>query len=189
MKESPKNQNGGGLERSTHDSLKNLLLNAMESNPKMAEEFRTKKLWEKTVPQEVLNHTCNMYVEVRGVCKKLIICVDSSHWAAELNARSLELLTSVNKGVLKEDTSRKQYTALYFKVSHTSAKRKEYRQESQVIRSYLEPAQPVRLSEKEESEVIEIVKAIKNEDLKKAVNKAMILNLEWVKGIKAVEES
>ncbi len=189
MKDPIDTQFEAGSSTVTRDSLKNLLLSIICNNPKMAEEFRTKQLWEETVPQEVLNHTCTMYVENKNEHKKLTICVDSSHWAAELNARSFELLTSVNIRLLKQEPSRKLYDALYFKVSHSAAKRKEYHQKAQEIQSYLEPVEPVKLSKKEENEVAQIVSAISDENLQKAVNKAMISNLEWRKGIKAVKES
>lgn len=115
----------------------------------------------------------------RGVGKQLVAYVDESIVAAELNARrelvKLQFFELFGEEIdeFKIIISRGQY-----KAHHPFAQR-------EADPSYIERAVPVPLSPEERAVAIRQVEGIQDDRLRRAVERAMIADLEWKKGLPA----
>lgn len=113
----------------------------------------------------------------RGVGKQLVAYVDESIVAAELNARrelvKLQFFELFGEEIdeFKIIISRGQY-----KAHHPFAKQEQ-------TPSYVEAATPVPLDEAERATVSAQLAGIGDDHLRRAVERAMIADLEWKKGL------
>lgn len=116
-----------------------------------------------------------------GKGKQLLVYVDESIVAAELNARrelvKLQFFERFGEEIdeFKIFISRGQY-----KTFHPFAKQ-------ETVPSYVEPAVPVALTEVEREEVVAQTAGIEDPRLRRAVERAMVADLEWKKGLSAAD--
>ncbi len=136
---------------------------------------KVKEMWSACVEEMILEHTNSIYILKKEGLKQLIVYVDESIYAAELNARreliKLKLLQEFNEQIddFKILISRGNYKKNY-----------PFRKEESLNGSY--PSVP--LDEEEMKEVEETVSGVENEELREKLKKAMVADLEWKKGLK-----
>ena len=115
----------------------------------------------------------------RGVGKQLVAYVDESIVAAELNARrelvKLQFFELFGEEIdeFKIIISRGQYKSHHPFAQHATDP------------SYVERAVPVPLTPEERAIAAQQVEGIQNDRLRRAVERAMIADLEWKKGLPA----
>lgn len=144
---------------------------------KAARANKVKQMWREAVDPVFLDHTNSVYIIREGDEKTLIVYVDDSIFAAELNARreliKLKFFQRFNEKIdeFKILISRGRYKQNY-----------PFRnQDGDPF--YIEPAQRVPLSEGRRAEIEDQCACIPDERLRKSLMKAMISDLEWKSGI------
>ena len=173
---------------------------SVEETARLARVNAVHRMWESIMKlggdDYILEHTNNVFIlrqgdarsprrdhddrkdaGATGVGKQLVVYVDESLVAAELNARrelvKLQFFECFGEEIdeFKILISRGQY-----KAHHPFVKQGE-------DPSYVESAQPVPLDDAERATVTEQLAGIEDERLRKAVARAMIADLEWKKGL------
>jgi hypothetical protein len=139
---------------------------------------QAQRIWERIAPQEVLNHTDNVYLLSNDGIKEMIIRVDSPLWAAELSAQAEQFRMQVEEALNEGPLER-----ISFKVDSYVSKRKAFKHQSDEQPSYIEDVSPVSLTEKERENIEEEAAGIRNEEVREALIRARIKDLEWKKGI------
>lgn len=147
------------------------LLGGDESLAKKAHRAaQVRSMWEECVEPVFLNHTNSVYIIKEKEDKILIVYVDESIYAAELNARRelIKLKLLQNFG---EDIS--EFRILISRGAYK--KNYPYRNNNKKIPTY----QPRKLTE-EEKEIISSTSAlIDDEKIKKSLEQAMINDWKW----------
>lgn len=135
---------------------------------------QVKEMWAGCVDPIFLEHTNSIFIFTEENEKILVVYVDESIFAAELNAQreliKLKLLQKYNEDVnsFKIYISRGQYKKNYpFK-------------DSQYLPQY-NSSIPIPLNSEEKEKVEEIISCIEDKNLKEKVRKAIVLDLEWKK--------
>lgn len=138
-----------------------------------AQEVR--EMWAKVVEKIFLDHTNAVFLLLKEGEKTLIVYVDESIFAAELNGRreliKLKFLELFNENIDNFEIyiSRGAYKKNY-----------PYKKNPP---SYQEQAQPVPLTDEEVETLFRQSEVIKNKELRNSLLKAMVSDLEWKKGI------
>ncbi|NTU70495.1 MAG: DUF721 domain-containing protein [Coriobacteriia bacterium] len=133
-------------------------------------------LWEQIAGQVVSSHTTGVHIR-DGV---LVVYVDSHARANDLAAFSERYRIEINKGLGKELVNKVSFSVSR-KVSQdralqeAAAKAEEFDQEDKV--------ESVPLTEIERAQVVESASVIEDDELREAVIRATIKDLEWKKGI------
>ena len=128
---------------------------------------RYRKVVEVSYPQSsqlILDHTNAVYILKKEGVKTLIVYVDESIFAAELNARR-ELMKLKLKELFGEEVEQ-------FEI-HVS--RRNYKDQHPFKRDSSDNQAPIKreLNEQEKKTIEEVVKSVENEQLKRALEKAM----------------
>ena len=173
---------------------------SMDELAKLARAQKVRSMWETLMKlggdDYILAHTNNVFIlqagdartprrdhddrkdaGATGTGKQLVVYVDESIVAAELNARrelvKLQFFEHFGEEIdeFKILISRGQY-----KMHHPFVKQEE-------PPSYVESAQPIPLDESERATVTAHLAGIEDERLRKAVARAMVADLEWKKGL------
>lgn len=136
---------------------------------------QVRAMWAECVDKIILEHTNAIYIINNEGAKTLIVYVDESIFAAELNARreliKLKLLQQFNEEIedFKILISRGAYKNNYPFKTHD-----EY--EATQVES-------ITLSDSEKEKVNEITSQIEDEKLRASLTKAITSDWEWKKGI------
>jgi len=173
---------------------------SMEDAARMARASEVRRMWERIMllggDEYILEHTNNVFIlregdartprrdhddrkdaGATGSGKQLVVYVDESIVAAELNARrelvKLQFFEHFGEEIdeFKIIISRGQY-----KAHHPFVKQEQ-------APSYVEAAMPVPLDEAERATVSAQLAGIDDDRLRRAVERAMIADLEWKKGL------
>lgn len=144
-------------------------------------QSRIATAWPEIAGPVVTKHTTGAHV--RG--HELVIYVDNSVWATELQAMSQQYMAAIRERVGKVPVRR-----IVFTVSRRVAE--EYRiqvAEQETADFYVEDkVEPIPLSEVERAQVEASAELIPDAELREAVLRATIADLEWKKGIAARKE-
>ena len=156
-------------------SLLNQINGDMSLYKRIKRADQVKEMWAGCVDRIFLDHTNSVFIFNEEEKKILIVYVDESIFAAELNAQreliKLRLLQKYNEDIdsFKIYISRGQYKKNYpFKESHYSHKK---------THSVSRP-----LSKEEKDKVEEIISCIEDRKLREKVKKAITRDLERKKG-------
>lgn len=143
-------------------------------------QARVMNAWSAVAGHGVLTHTAGAHLRDG----ELVIYVDSPVWATELSALSENYRTAVNEKLGKE-----MVRAVRFSVSRKVAQQRSERdQENETRAAYREDDVPsVPLTGNERAQVEASVAAISDPELRQAVLRATVADLEWKKGIKAAK--
>lgn len=139
---------------------------------------RVSAVWTDVAGQSVSAHTTGAHMR-QGT---LIIYVDSAIWATELTAMSEQYRMTINER-LGEDLVREMRFSVSKRVAEEHGLR---RQEEQLDGFYdADVVEPVSLTESERAQVESSVSVIRDEELREAVLRATVRDMEWKKGIAA----
>lgn len=143
-------------------------------------QARVMAAWSAVAGQSVMAHTTGAHLR-EG---ELIVYVDSPVWATELSALSENYRNAMN-----EDMGQELVKEVRFSVSRkVSQQREDVRREEEAGASYREDDVPsVSLTDGERAQVESSVSAIKDSELREAVLRATIADLEWKKGVAALK--
>ncbi|MDO4400710.1 MAG: DUF721 domain-containing protein [Coriobacteriia bacterium] len=173
---------------------------SVEDAAKMARASEVRRMWEQLMKlggdDYILEHTNNVFIlraedartlrrdhddrkdaGATGTGKQLVVYVDESIVAAELNARrelvKLQFFEHFGERIdeFKIIISRGQYKS-HHPFVHQAQKP-----------SYIDGVQPVALTPEERAVAVQQVEGIQNDRLRRAVERAMIADLEWKKGL------
>jgi len=137
--------------------------------------------WTQIAGSAVVSHTTGAHIR-EG---ELVVFVDSSLWATELSALSEHYRESVNKELGEELVK-----AVRFTVSKNVAKEKRIERVLTESEEYLteDKVEPVALTANELAQIEASVSAIEDDELRRAVLRATVADLQWKKGLKSREE-
>ena len=122
-----------------------------------------------------LAHTNNVYIMMKDGVRTLIVYVDESIFAAELNAQR-ELIKLHLLELFGEDIE-----SFEIHVSHGKYKKDHpYLTESEAERAEKAPAVP--LDDAEQAYVFDTVSVVEDDRLRETIRKAMTADMEWKKG-------
>ena len=138
---------------------------------------KVKDMWRGVVEPIFLDHTNAVYIIRDEDRKVLIVYVDDSIFASELNARR-ELIKLKLQQQYNEVIDEFQIKISYGKMKHTHAFKKEV-----LDPFYTQKTPSVALSVEKKKELEELVASVPNEHVRKALLQAMIDDLEWKSGI------
>ena len=144
---------------------------------------QAKRVWESVVPQVVCDHTDNVYLirkrdEDGHLYTDMYVHVDSPMWNAELTAQSEKYRRDVEALLGGEKLHR-----VYFKTDHMVSRKKEFVARVREVPSYVDGVETVPLTEGERARVEELASKIQSKELREALTRACIADLEWKKGL------
>lgn len=155
------------------------LLNGISGDSEYAKKAyrasQVRAMWAACVDKPFLDHTNSVYILNEAGNKTLIVYVDESIFAAELNARreliKLKLLQEFGEDIqeFKILISRNTYKKNY-----------PFKKEQDILS--LNNIEPIPLSKKEKEKVNEIVCVVEDEKLRENLKKAIISDWELKKG-------
>ena len=164
------------------------------NNPDLSATARVKRAWNLSVDKRIAEHVTAVFVVPNTAASEVIVYVDSSIWATELNMQSELLRLNLNIELNKDadepsNVMRKaeQVEKLTFKVSKEQYVARDRRLTTlQLLEAEDEDyrkAQPVALDEEELSGLEEALSHIENDQLRDTAYAAAKANLEWQKGV------
>ena len=164
------------------------------NNPDLSATARVKRAWNLSVDKRIAEHVTAVFVVPNTAASEIIVYVDSSIWATELNMQSELLRLNLNIELNKDadepsNVMRKaeQVEKLTFKVSKEQYAARDRRLTTlQLLEAEDEDyrkAQPVALDEEELSGLEEALSHIENDQLRDTAYAAAKANLEWQKGV------
>jgi hypothetical protein len=138
--------------------------------------------WTTIAGPSVLNHTTGAHL--RG--RELVVYVDSALWATELTA-----LSEKYREALNQELGENAVTSVRFTVSRrVEESARIARAEAYTEQPSSNPDPPsVPLTPEERAQVEASTAVIPDKELREAVTRATIADLEWKKGIKAAKSS
>ena len=174
--------------------IEGVVRSLQRNNPDLSATARVKRAWNLSVDKRIAEHVTAVFVVPNTAASEVIVYVDSSIWATELNMQSellrLNLNIELNKDVDEpSNVMRKaeQVEKLTFKVSKEQYAARERRLTTlQLLEAEDEDyrkAQPVALDEEELSGLEEALSHIENDQLRDTAYAAAKANLEWQKGV------
>lgn len=174
--------------------IEGVVRSLQRNNPDLPATARVKRAWNLSVDKRIAEHVTAVFVVPNTAASEVIVYVDSSIWATELNMQSellrLNLNIELNKDVDEpSNVMRKaeQVEKLTFKVSREQYAARERRLTTlQLLEAEDEDyrkAQPVALDEEELSGLEEALSHIENDQLRDTAYAAAKANLEWQKGV------
>lgn len=174
--------------------IEGVVRSLQRNNPDLSATARVKRAWNLSVDKRIAEHVTAVFVVPNTAASEVIVYVDSSIWATELNMQSellrLNLNIELNKDVDEpSNVMRKaeQVEKLTFKVSREQYAARDRRLTTlQLLEAEDEDyrkAQPVALDEEELSGLEEALSHIENDQLRDTAYAAAKANLEWQKGV------
>lgn len=145
-------------------------------------QTRVGQAWIKTAGPAVYAHTTGAHIR-EG---ELVVFVDTPLWATELSALSEHYREAVNK-----ELGEMLVKSVRFTVSRNVEKEKRIDRQLLESEQHLDQdkVEPVALSDSELAQVESSTSSIPDEELRRAVLKATIADLQWKKGLKARGEA
>lgn len=174
--------------------IEGVVRSLQRDNPDLSATARVKRAWNLSVDKRIAEHVTAVFVVPNTAASEVIVYVDSSIWATELNMQSELLRLNLNIEFNKDadepsNVMRKaeQVEKLTFKVSKEQYAARERRLTTlQLLEAEDEDyrkAQPVALDEEELSGLEEALSHIENDQLRDTAYAAAKANLEWQKGV------
>lgn len=174
--------------------IEGVVRSLQRNNPDLSATARVKRAWNLSVDKRIAEHVTAVFVVPNTAASEVIVYVDSSIWATELNMQSELLRLNLNIELNKDadepsNVMRKveQVEKLTFKVSREQYAARERRLTTlQLLEAEDEDyrkAQPVALDEEELSGLEEALSHIENDQLRDTAYAAAKANLEWQKGV------
>ena len=174
--------------------IEGVVRSLQRDNPDLSATARVKRAWNLSVDKRIAEHVTAVFVVPNTAASEVIVYVDSSIWATELNMQSELLRLNLNIELNKDadepsNVMRKaeQVEKLTFKVSREQYAARERRLTTlQLLEAEDEDyrkAQPVALDEEELSGLEEALSHIENDQLRDTAYAAAKANLEWQKGV------
>lgn len=174
--------------------IEGVVRSLQRNNPDLSATARVKRAWNLSVDKRIAEHVTAVFVVPNTAASEVIVYVDSSIWATELNMQSELLRLNLNIELNKDadepsNVMRKaeQVEKLTFKVSKEQYAARERRLTTlQLLEAEDEDyrkAQPVALDEEELSGLEEALSHIENDQLRDTAYAAAKANLEWQKGV------
>ncbi len=174
--------------------IEGVVRSLQRNNPDLSATARVKRAWNLSVDKRIAEHVTAVFVVPNTAASEIIVYVDSSIWATELNMQSELLRLNLNIELNKDadepsNVMRKaeQVEKLTFKVSKEQyAARNRRLTTLQLLEAEDEDyrkAQPVALDEEELSGLEEALSHIENDQLRDTAYAAAKANLEWQKGV------
>lgn len=174
--------------------IEGVVRSLQRNNPDLSATARVKRAWNLSVDKRIAEHVTAVFVVPNTAASEIIVYVDSSIWATELNMQSELLRLNLNIELNKDadepsNVMRKaeQVEKLTFKVSKEQYAARDRRLTTlQLLEAEDEDyrkAQPVALDEEELSGLEEALSHIENDQLRDTAYAAAKANLEWQKGI------
>lgn len=174
--------------------IEGVVRSLQRNNPDLSATARVKRAWNLSVDKRIAEHVTAVFVVPNTAASEVIIYVDSSIWATELNMQSELLRLNLNIELNKDadepsNVMRKaeQVEKLTFKVSKEQYAARERRLTTlQLLEAEDEDyrkAQPVALDEEELSGLEEALSHIENDQLRDTAYAAAKASLEWQKGV------
>ncbi len=174
--------------------IEGVVRSLQRNNPDLSATARVKRAWNLSVDKRIAEHVTAVFVVPNTAASEVIVYVDSSIWATELNMQSELLRLNLNIELNKDadepsNVMRKaeQVEKLTFKVSKEQYAARDRRLTTlQLLEAEDEDyrkAQPVALDEEELSGLEEALSHIENDQLRDTAYAAAKANLEWQKGV------
>ncbi len=174
--------------------IEGVVRSLQRDNPDLSATARVKRAWNLSVDKRIAEHVTAVFVVPNTAASEVIVYVDSSIWATELNMQSELLRLNLNIELNKDadepsNVMRKaeQVEKLTFKVSKEQYAARDRRLTTlQLLEAEDEDyrkAQPVALDEEELSGLEEALSHIENDQLRDTAYAAAKANLEWQKGV------
>lgn len=174
--------------------IEGVVRSLQRNNPDLSATARVKRAWNLSVDKRIAAHVTAVFVVPNTAASEIIVYVDSSIWATELNMQSELLRLNLNIELNKDadepsNVMRKaeQVEKLTFKVSKEQYAARDRRLTTlQLLEAEDEDyrkAQPVALDEEELSGLEEALSHIENDQLRDTAYAAAKANLEWQKGV------
>ena len=174
--------------------IEGVVRSLQRDNPDLSATARVKRAWSLSVDKRIAEHVTAVFVVPNTAASEVIVYVDSSIWATELNMQSELLRLNLNIELNKDadessNVMRKaeQVEKLTFKVSKEQYVARDRRLTTlQLLEAEDEDyrkAQPVALDEEELSGLEEALSHIENDQLRDTAYAAAKANLEWQKGV------
>ena len=174
--------------------IEEVVRSLQRNNPDLSATARVKRAWNLSVDKRIAEHVTAVFVVPNTAASEVIVYVDSSIWATELNMQSELLRLNLNIELNKDadepsNVMRKaeQVEKLTFKVSKEQYVARERRLTTlQLLEAEDEDyrkAQPIALDEEELSGLEEALSHIENDQLRDTAYAAAKANLEWQKGV------
>ncbi len=174
--------------------IEGVVRSLQRDNPDLSATARVKRAWNLSVDKRIAEHVTAVFVVPNTAASEVIVYVDSSIWATELNMQSELLRLNLNIELNKDadepsNVMRKaeQVEKLTFKVSKEQYVARDRRLTTlQLLEAEDEDyrkAQPVALDEEELSSLEEALSHIENDQLRDTAYAAAKANLEWQKGV------
>ena len=174
--------------------IEGVVRSLQRNNPDLSATARLKRAWNLSVDKRIAEHVTAVFVVPNTAASEVIVYVDSSIWATELNMQSELLRLNLNIELNKDadepsNVMRKaeQVEKLTFKVSKEQYVARDRRLTTlQLLEAEDEDyrkAQPVALDEEELSGLEEALSHIENDQLRDTAYAAAKANLEWQKGV------
>lgn len=174
--------------------IEEVVRSLQRNNPDLSATARVKRAWNLSVDKRIAEHVTAVFVVPNTAASEVIVYVDSSIWATELNMQSELLRLNLNIELNKDadepsNVMRKaeQVEKLTFKVSKEQYVARDRRLTTlQLLEAEDEDyrkAQPVALDEEELSGLEEALSHIENDQLRDTAYAAAKANLEWQKGV------
>ena len=174
--------------------IEGVVRSLQRNNPDLSATARVNRAWNLSVDKRIAEHVTAVFVVPNTAASEVIVYVDSSIWATELNMQSELLRLNLNIELNKDadepsNVMRKaeQVEKLTFKVSKEQYAARDRRLTTlQLLEAEDEDyrkAQSVALDEEELSGLEEALSHIENDQLRDTAYAAAKANLEWQKGV------
>ena len=134
------------------------------------------KAWEKAATPNALQHTDNITFSSKAKEPTVLVYVENSHWAAELEAQK-ELYR-----ILLEKETGFSIPALQFLVTRKSFFKKTFMKDNRETKAKQQNEQESRLTEDEIGYAREMVSKIQDKELKMKLYNAIKADFQWKKG-------
>lgn len=143
-------------------------------------QVSVKQAWASVAGPSVLGHTTGAHIRNR----ELVVYVDSNVWATELSALSGQYLEALDRELGKGMVSSIRFTVS--RKVEQSLRIESIEKEAEEDRA-ADKVDSVPLSEAELAQVVSSVSAIEDAELREAVLRATVADLEWKKGLKSAK--
>lgn len=160
-------------------------------NPDLSATERVKRAWNRCIDQRIRDHVTAVFVVPNTAASEVVVYVDDSIWATELNMKvellRLDLNVELQKSATATERRGEQVESLKFKVSSNAYIAKKNRQSDfdrfeEEERNY-QNIQPIALSDEEMSSIQEAASMMENDNLRDIAYAAAKASLEWQKGL------
>jgi len=157
----------------------------INSNTKdgLSQALQLQSAWEKIAPPVALENTDNIAYSTKTKKTEILVFVDNSHWAAELESQK-ELYR-----ILMERELKKKVSDIRFLVTRKAAYKKAFKKWRERNPATKPKERAVPLTKEEDRHARLMVSVVKDEKLRNVLYKAMKADLEWKKGTGGIKMS